>query len=119
MCFERWQARKRAQELAKSLFNFEIPDTERHPFQQVPVTDEITFVRNDDEHRADVPDSRKKLPPSANKENIPPYPSPDPPKQQRFLYASTMVVQVSNLITFSRTLIKNISCRCKKCAIRT
>ena len=92
MCFERWQERKRAQERAKNPFNFEIPDTERHPFEQVPITNEITFLTNDDEHKADVPDSRKKtLPPSANKENIPPYPSHDPPKQQRFLYAPTMV----------------------------
>ena len=106
MCFERWQARKRQQELAKNPFHFEIPDFERHPFEQVPITDEITFVKNDDENRADIPDTRKNVPPLTNIETIPPYPSSDPPKQQRFLYAPTMVGTSEQLNNFQQNFDK-------------
>ena len=58
MCFERWLAKKRNQELGKNPFNFADPDFERHPFEQIPITEEITF-KDDDEKRADVPDTRK------------------------------------------------------------
>ena len=69
MCFEGWQARKRNQVIGKNPFNFEVPAFERHPFEQVSITQEITFMKDDTENRADVPDTRKaeNLPPSANK----------------------------------------------------
>ena len=80
--------KKRNQELGKNPFNFTVEEIESHPFEQVPITEEINF-KNDDENRADKPDTRKKLPPSTNVENAPPYPSPEP--KQRFVYPPTMV----------------------------
>ena len=66
---------------------------EKHPFEQLPITEEITFV-DDDKHKADVPDTRKNLPPSTSEKNIPPYPPADPAPaesvKQRFVYAPTM-----------------------------
>ena len=59
MCFERWlQKKKRNQELGKNPFNFTVEEVERHPFEQVPITNEIS-LKNDDENRADKPDSKK------------------------------------------------------------
>ena len=101
MCFERWLAKKRNQELGKNPFNFAVPDFERHPFEQIPITEEITF-KDDYENRADVPDTRKNLPPSANKENIPPYPSSEPKPQQRFLYSPTMVATREHLNNYQQ-----------------
>ena len=101
MCFERWQAKKRQQELAKNPFNFAILEFERHPFEQVPINDKITFVKDDNENRADVPDTRKNVPPTEDKENIPPYPSSEP-KQQRFLYAPKMVTTSEHLTNFQQ-----------------
>ena len=89
MCFERWQQKKkRSQELGKNPLNFTVEEIEHHPFEQVPITEEINF-KNDDGNRADKPDTRKKLPLSKNAENAPPYPSPEP--KQRFVYPPTMV----------------------------
>ena len=94
MCLENWRQKKRNQETGKNPFNFSVPNAERHPFEQLPITDEITFV-DDDKHRADVPDTRKNLPPSTTEKNIPPYPPADPAPsesvKQRFVYAPTMV----------------------------
>ena len=60
----------------------------------MPITEEITFA-DDDKHKADVPDTRKNLPPSTTEKNIPPYPSANPAPsdsvKQRFVYAPTMV----------------------------
>ena len=36
-------------------------------------------------------DTRKNVPPSANKGNIPPYPNPDLPQTQGYVYRPTMV----------------------------
>ena len=83
LCFERWRERKRNEETGKNPFNFAVAEEViTHPFERKPIT-------NDDEFMADVPDTRKNLPPSANKENIPPYPSSDPP--QGYVYPPTMV----------------------------
>ena len=62
MCFERWLQKKRNQELVKNPFNFTVEEVERHPFEQVPITNEIS-LKNDDESRADKLDSRKNPPP--------------------------------------------------------
>ena len=81
-CFDRWKQRKRNEEAAKNPLNFAVAEEViRHPYEQRTIT-------NDDEFKADVPDTRKKLPPSANKENIPPYPTPDP--VQWYVYLPTM-----------------------------
>ena len=88
MCFERWLQKKGNKELGKNPFNFTVEEVERHPFEQVPITNEIS-LKNDDENRADKPGSRKNPPPSADKESVPPYPSSEP--KQRFVYPPTMV----------------------------
>ena len=80
--------KKRNQDLGKNPFNFTVEEVERHPFEQVPITNEIS-LKNDDENRADKPDSRKNRPISADKESVPPYPSSEP--KQRFVYPPTMV----------------------------
>ena len=83
LCFKGWRQRKRNEETAKNPFNFAVAEEViRHPYQQKLIT-------NDDEFKADVPDTRKKLPPSANKENIPPYPSAEP--TPTYVYPPTMV----------------------------
>ena len=80
--------KKRNQELGKNPFSFTVEEVERHPFEQVPITNEIS-LKNDDENRADKPDSKKTPPPSADKESVPPYPSSEP--KQRFVFPPTMV----------------------------
>ena len=95
MCLENWREKKRNQEQGKNPFNFTVPNVERHPFEQLPITEEITFA-DDDRHRADVPDTRKNnLPPSTTEKNIPPYTAADPAPsesiKQIFVYAPTMV----------------------------
>ena len=80
--------KKRNQELGKNPFNFTVEEVERHPFEQVPITNEIR-LKNDVENRGDKPDSRKNPPPSADKESVPPYSYSEP--KQRFAYPPTMV----------------------------
>ena len=78
MCLEIWKQKKRNQETGKNPFNFAVPNAERHPFEQLPIADQINFT-DDDKHKADVPDSRKNnLNPSTAEKNIPPYPPADP-----------------------------------------
>ena len=80
LCFDRWKQRKRNEETAKNQFNFAVAEEViRQPYEQKTII-------NDDEFKADVPDTRKKLPPSANKENIPPYPT----HNQQYVYPPTM-----------------------------
>ena len=82
LCFDGWKQRKRNEETAKNPFHFAVAEEViGHPYEQKTIT-------NDDEFKADVPGTRKKLPPSANKENIPPYPIPDP--VQQYVYPPTM-----------------------------
>ena len=84
--------KKRNQEQGKNPFNFTVEEIEGHPFEQVPITNDIS-LKNDDENRADKPDSKKDLSPSANKESrydsFHPYPPSEP--KQRFVYPPTMV----------------------------
>ena len=82
MCFERWRQRKREEQTCKNQFNFAVAEEiVTHPFEQKPIT-------NDDEFKLTQLDTRKNLPPSANKENIPSYPSAEP--AQTYVYPPTM-----------------------------
>ena len=95
MCLEIWKEKKRNQKMGKNPFNFVVPNAERHPFDQLPITEQITFA-DDDKHKADVLDSSKNnLNPSKAEKNIPPYPPADPAPsesvKQRFVYAPAMV----------------------------
>ena len=90
-----------SEQLGKNPFNFYVDEVIRHPYEQKLLT-------NDDEFRADVPDTKKMLL-SENKENIPPaassktnnlqstnekeniYPSSSPLPSDKYIYATTMV----------------------------
>ena len=48
-CLEIWKEKKRNQKTGKNPFNFVVPNAERHPFDQLPVTEQITFA-DDDKH---------------------------------------------------------------------
>ena len=99
--FEGWRQRKRNEETAKNPFNFVVAEEViRHPYEQEPIT-------NDDEFKVDVPDTRKKLPPSANKENIPPYPSAEP--TPTYVYSPTMVGIKQFEKQFKLPKVKNVS----------
>ena len=79
LCFTEWENEKLAQQRGKNPFNFNVPNVERHPYEQKPIKDDFKIEQvlrpiekpkfnkpqNDDKLRADVVDS-------SNKENIPP-----------------------------------------------
>ena len=79
LCFTEWENEELAQQRGKNPFNFNVPNVERHPYEQKPIKDDFKIEqmlhpikkpkfskpRNDDKFRADVVDS-------SNKENIPP-----------------------------------------------
>ena len=57
-CFKGWRQRKRNEETAKNPFNFAVAEEViRHPYEQKVIT-------NDDEFKADVPDTRKNAEPT-------------------------------------------------------
>ena len=90
-----------SEQLGKNPFNFYVDEVIRHPYEQKLLT-------NDDEFRADIPDTKKMLL-SENKDNIPPaasrktnnlqstnekeniYPSSSPLPSDKYIYAPTMV----------------------------
>ena len=66
------------EEIRKNPFNFNVTNDLRHPCEQIP-------IKNDDEFRADVVDTKKFS--DRNKENVPPKSS----QKNRCLYVPTMV----------------------------
>ena len=60
LCYDRWMANKKQEQLGKNPFNFKVPDDfeiiQRHDYEQTPIK-----IDNDGVFRADVPDTRKPL----------------------------------------------------------
>ena len=107
-----------SEQLGKNPFNFYVDEVIRHPYEQKLLT-------NDDEFRADVPDTKKMLL-SENKDNIPPaassktnnlqstnekeniYPSSSPLPSDKYIYAPTMASVKQFNKTFKLSKVKKV-----------